>query len=309
MHKVKSRWGHQDNIKVEWNLGKRCNYDCSYCPAVIHDNYSPHADLKILKKTVDKLYTLHKPLRLSLTGGEPCVHPHIEQLIDYIKQKNMWLSITTNGTRRPQWYEMQQVDQYVFSLHFEYDWQLVLNTIKTVAERSVRTSIIVNIMAHQEFMKEVRTSVGLLNQYNIPYAVRRIRWTEGDHDLFNDMKYNNDDLDWILEQNATVKPNCIIYDDPEQDIEINPLRLYHANDIIKLHLNQFKNWSCNIGLESLMINWDGDVYRATCRVGGSLGNIYEDTFTIPSEPVVCTRNFCTCAADIPITKQLLKTSN
>ena len=53
-----------------------------------------------------------------------------------------------------------------------------------------------------------------------------------------------------------------------------------------------------------MINWDGEVHRATCRVGGSLGNIYEGTFVAPTEPVVCTRDWCTCAADIPLTKFL-----
>ena len=33
--------------------GKRCNYDCSYCPAEIHDNFSKHTDIKILKNAVD----------------------------------------------------------------------------------------------------------------------------------------------------------------------------------------------------------------------------------------------------------------
>ena len=51
-----------------------------------------------------------------------------------------------------------------------------------------------------------------------------------------------------------------------------------------------------------MINWDGDVHRATCRVGGSLGNIYEGTFQKPKDPIDCTRDWCTCAADINITK-------
>jgi hypothetical protein len=126
----------------------------------------------------------------------------------------------------------------------------------------------------------------------IPYILRRIRWTDGDHDLFDDMKYEPNDLAWIKSSEATVNPNTLI-DDTVQ---------YHANDVIKLHLNQFKDWKCNIGIESLMINWDGEVFRATCRVGGSLGNIYQGTFTIPDAPVSCTRNFCTCATDIPITK-------
>ena len=91
---------------------------------------------------------------------------------------------------------------------------------------------------------------------------------------------------------ATVKPNCLI--DGEQ--------VMHSNDVIKKHLNQFNGWSCNAGIESLMINWDGEVHRATCRVGGSLGNIYTGTFVPPSDPVICTRDWCTCAADIPLTK-------
>jgi MoaA/NifB/PqqE/SkfB family radical SAM enzyme len=297
MYKIESRWGHQEFIKIEWNLGKRCNYDCSYCPAAIHDNYSPHTDLEVLKRTVDKLATLPKPVRLSLTGGEPCVHPHIEQLIRYIKEKRMSLSITTNGTRKPLWYSMQNVDQYVFSLHFEYDWQNVLYTIKNVYDRSNGMHILVNVMAHQDKMTEVRTAVDMLNFHSIPYVIRRVRWTEGDHDLFDDMRYDQKDLDWILEHVATVKPNTIIHVD-------GGTKERHANDIIKLHLNQFKGWTCNIGLESLMINWDGDVHRATCRVGGSLGNIYNGTFNIPTEPIICDRNYCTCAADIPITKEL-----
>lgn len=292
MFKVASRWNHSETIKVEWNLGKRCNYDCSYCPAEIHDNNSPHTDINVLKSAVDKLSSLGKPVRISLTGGEPSVHPHIDQLIEYIKSKNMWLSMTTNGTRRPMWYALQLMDQYVFSLHFEHEWAKVLYTIKTVVEQISGPHIIVQVMAHQDKMSEVRSAVKILDDNNIKYNLRRVRWTEGDHDLFDDMKYDQNDLDWILSKTSTVLPNVIIDNDKQ----------YHANDVIKLHLNQYKGWTCNAGIESLMINWDGEVHRATCRVGGSLGNIYEGTFLQPTDPVVCDRNYCTCAADIPLTK-------
>jgi hypothetical protein len=124
-----------------------------------------------------------------------------------------------------------------------------------------------------------------------------VRWTDGDHDIFDDLRYDQLDLDWILEHQATVQPNTLIDED-----------MYHSNDVIKLHLNQFKGWSCNAGIESLMINWDGEVHRATCRVGGSLGNIYTGTFAVPTEPIICDRNFCTCAADIPLTKINLSVS-
>jgi MoaA/NifB/PqqE/SkfB family radical SAM enzyme len=141
-------------------------------------------------------------------------------------------------------------------------------------------------------MDSVRKAVKQFSEVGIKYAVRRIRWTEGDHNIFDDMRYDGCDLEWLLAQDATAKPN----------VRIDNSEILHANDIIKLHKNQFKGWSCNAGVESLMINWDGEVHRATCRVGGSLGNIYEGNFTVPLTSIICTRDSCTCAADIPLTK-------
>jgi MoaA/NifB/PqqE/SkfB family radical SAM enzyme len=151
-------------------------------------------------------------------------------------------------------------------------------------------------MAHHNYMPEVKSVYEVLYADGISATVRRIRWTEGDHDLFDDMRYHPDDLQWIKEKTATVNANTVITDEHGTET------MYHANDIIKLHMNQWKDWTCSAGIESLMINWDGDVHRATCRVGGSLGNIYQDTFVAPGGPVVCTRDWCTCAADIPLTK-------
>ena len=78
----------------------------------------------------------------------------------------------------------------------------------------------------------------------------------------------------------------------------------NINDITVRQENSYQGWQCYAGLESLMINWDGEVHRATCRVGGSLGNIYNNTFEPPSEAIICTRKFCTCVADIPLTKEI-----
>jgi len=292
MYKVTSRWPHQGSIKIEWNLGKRCNYDCSYCPSSIHDHTSPHTDIEILKKTVDKLMTLGKPVRLSFTGGEPCVHPKFLELVKYCKHVGItWVSVTTNGTLPYEFYAALEADQIVFSIHLEYDWKRVFNTVESVVDLTNK-KVIAQIMAHHDYMPAVVQLRAKCLLAHIPNTVRRIRWTEGDHDLFDDMRYNPNDLELLKEMESTVQGNCVIDD----------TKIIHANDVIKLHLNKYKDWTCNAGLESLMINWDGEVHRATCRVGGLLGNIYDGTFLQPVDPVTCDRNFCTCAADIPITK-------
>jgi MoaA/NifB/PqqE/SkfB family radical SAM enzyme len=295
MFKVTSRWPHQNSIKIEWNLGKRCNYDCSYCPASIHDNSSPHTDIETLKATVDKLMTLGKPIRLSFTGGEPCVHPKFLELVKYCKHVGItWVSVTTNGTLPYEFYAALEADQIVFSIHLEYDWKRVFNTVESVVDSTTK-KVIAQIMAHHDYMPAVVQLRAKCLLAHIPNTVRRIRWTEGDRDLFDDMRYNANDLELLKEMESTVQGNCVVDD----------TQVIHANDVIKLHLNKYKDWSCNAGIESLMINWDGEVHRATCRVGGSLGNIYQGTFLQPVDPVVCDRNFCTCAADVPITKVIV----
>jgi MoaA/NifB/PqqE/SkfB family radical SAM enzyme len=293
MYKITSRWPHQDSIKIEWNLGKRCNLDCSYCPTEIHDNFSPHTDISILKKTVDFLKDIKKPVRISLTGGEPCVHPKIEDLLEYMKSRVDWINVTSNVTRTARWYLSQQfVDHWVFSLHFEDNsWNSRVVKILEIFKDNLDIKMQINVMAHHKFMDRVRSAVKVFDSNNIPYVIRRIRWTER-HDCFDDMKYNAEDLNWILSKTSTATPNIVV----------NDKKLYHANDVIKENLNQFKGWSCAAGIESLMINWDGEVHRATCRVGGSLGNVYTSSIKLPEEWVICTRKWCTCAADIPLSK-------
>ena len=298
MYKIESRWGHDKSIHVEWNLGKRCNLDCSYCPAEIHDNFSPHTDLDVIVEAIYTLEKIGKPIRVSFTGGEPTVHPQIIKIIECAKARLQWVNITTNALRPPEFYIKQPVDQWVFSLHFdnEHSYRAAENIVRYSQLQdmnNVDTAFQVNLMCHHEYMDRVRESADLLESHNIPYVTRRIRWTDAeDRDWFDDMRYKEKDLDWILQNKSKVKGNCVI--DGETFI--------HANDVIKHKYNNFEGWSCNAGIESLMINWDGEVHRATCRVGGSLGNIYDGTFEQPQDAVICTRRWCTCAADIPLTK-------
>jgi len=296
MFKVENRWPHYaDSVKIEWNLGKRCNLDCTYCPPEIHDLHSPHTNIGKLFDTVDQIAQI-KNARISFTGGEPTVHPAFEQLLEYARPRIKWLSVTTNATRTVDFYERISVNYIVFSLHFEDP--KYIDRLKTIVNFATNIEALkfpkdfhIALMAHHDYMEELKAAATFLTQYSINYTIRRIRWTEK-HDWFDDLKYEPKDLEWILNNTATAKPNTLIDGD----------ELAHANDIIKEHRNQFKGWKCKAGLESLMINWDGDVHRATCRVGGSLGNIYNNTFELPEKEIVCTREWCTCAADVNITK-------
>lgn len=295
MFKVEHLYPHiRNSVKVEWNLGKRCNLDCSYCPAEIHDNHSDHTDIEILKSTVDLLSTIPR-VRISLTGGEPCVHPHIEQLLQHAKNKISWINVTTNGTRTVEFYQNileNYINHIVFSVHLESDCWKVINTIIKVYKQSANKNVLVHMMMLPGRLKDVKDACEALLDAGIRYALRPIRWTKT-HDDFEDMiHYSEEEKEFLAVSNHTPPKNTLI----DNTVECN------VNDLLINKTNQFLGWSCMAGVESLMINWDGEVHRATCRVGGSLGNIYQGTFAKPTDPIDCTRKWCTCAADINITK-------
>jgi sulfatase maturation enzyme AslB (radical SAM superfamily) len=104
-----------DPFMITWDIGRRCNFDCSYCPAHRHDNFSSHASLQDLKCTAEFLfqyietvaqYRLSKDFHVSFTGGEPTVNPKFIELVSYLRSRyaddfqnkfNLNLSLTTNG--------------------------------------------------------------------------------------------------------------------------------------------------------------------------------------------------------------------
>lgn len=96
--------------------------------------------------------------------------------------------------------------------------------------------------------------------------------------------------------------NIIVHYDDGSSEETN------VNDLLANEKNKFKGWLCWAGIQNLTIDSNGDVYRAICKVGGKLGNIYED-FEISTAPVLCTKTNCTCAADIQLSKSRLDSVN
>ena len=45
---------------VEWFMGRRCNYDCSYCSALEHDNISPHVKFEDIQNAhIHSIYLIN----------------------------------------------------------------------------------------------------------------------------------------------------------------------------------------------------------------------------------------------------------
>jgi len=80
----------EDTIAIDWNLGKRCNYGCSYCPDSVHDKKSPHISLNQFLKAFDNIENTipkGKKLKITFTGGEPTFNPNFFPFVSFLKNK------------------------------------------------------------------------------------------------------------------------------------------------------------------------------------------------------------------------------
>ncbi len=75
---------------------RRCNLACGYCNE--YDNVSKPVPMAVMKKRIDKLASLGTSI-VTISGGEPTLHPDLDDIIRHIRSRGMIAGMITNGYR------------------------------------------------------------------------------------------------------------------------------------------------------------------------------------------------------------------
>ena len=73
---------------------RRCNLSCGYCNE--YDDFSPPIPIDAMLRRIDLLAGL-RTAAVTLSGGEPLLHPEVEDIIRRIRHHGMISGIITNG--------------------------------------------------------------------------------------------------------------------------------------------------------------------------------------------------------------------
>ena len=73
---------------------RRCNISCAYCNE--YDKVSNPVPIDELKARVDKLADLGTMI-ITMSGGEPLLHPELEDLLAHVRKRGAIASLITNG--------------------------------------------------------------------------------------------------------------------------------------------------------------------------------------------------------------------
>ena len=73
---------------------RRCNLSCTYCNE--YDDFSKPVPVETMTERLDQLADLGTTI-VTFSGGEPLLHPDLDQLISHVRSRGMLAGMITNG--------------------------------------------------------------------------------------------------------------------------------------------------------------------------------------------------------------------
>ncbi len=171
----------QNIIHIDFFMGKRCNFDCSYCSPTIHDNKSPYPSLEKLNqaytfliKTIQRNdpHWQSKTFNFIFHGGEPTLVPSYLEFIEIINTDLRFRSnikTLTNLSRSvPYLFKLNQLSNVLFSVHLDYINDAFLNKVRDFLDQRDESCKIldVKIMYQKKYIDKIEQIITLVKNYN-----------------------------------------------------------------------------------------------------------------------------------------------
>ena len=80
-------------------LTNKCNFHCEFCPSDSQTRNHGYMEISLVKKIFDEISQKKIVPKVNLhLMGEPTLHPKLNEILSYAKQKNVEVALTTNGS-------------------------------------------------------------------------------------------------------------------------------------------------------------------------------------------------------------------
>ena len=298
-------------VYVDWDMSSRCNYSCYYCTPESHDGKINFPKFENTIALVDKIQTEYSKVKdfavYNLLGGEPTIWNELPQFSEYVKTvnpKNI-IQLLTNGNKTLQWWKRTApyIDKVVVTIHVAHVdiVELVHKFNELANDMYIDFQVAIDIQCFNKCIEYYNYAYNNLHK-NICLYPKPLRtllshpdlmpYTQEQQNILNNLKSKWGRELEILEQPLVKKLNNTVVD---PNVNIN--RMVMNNE------NNWKNWTCFVGIDSITINRYGNIKIGTsCNEDVVLGNINDLNFNFPLIPVVCRYNVCSCYTDISATK-------
>lgn len=279
-------------LAVQWQIGNQCNYRCDYCHHDYHDGSNPFLDFDKFKTAFDNLNSAvsHDRVIIEFQGGEPSICPPVRDLLTGPVNPRFKYLINTNASQDLVWWTsaVRNLEGVILSYHPGYcssdHFKQVLAVVKNAG---LEYTLTINAPPDQRWRDAVKMYEDLAGE---PVQLRALF---ANHARGNDkfLVYNEEQWAYYTKVNNIKTP----VDEPvETQIEWVEDHLY----------NNYKGHLCWAGVDQIVIDYFGYVYRGWCHAHGSLGNVFDAPPVLDKLPKVCPYKICKNSFDLEAKKSV-----
>lgn len=276
-------------LQIEWNLGNECGYKCTYCHKELNDgrNTFPSKDslfpafAHIIEQTREFL-----SLQIDITGGEPSESPALRDLLEAHTDQRIKFRLISNGSADLTWWQSIKNNLYAVQLTYhtkgDFDhFYSVVNELKQIRPR-IMLPLEPHTWASQKQIFDILTNMG----YDVHLQMLYKNFTRGNSEY---LSYTQDQWnEYYISKGVN----------PYQEQEVvQTIEFKRMNS-----LNNYLGHLCWAGVDQIVIDNFGDVWRGWCRSNNSMGNIYKQTMILDVNPRVCPRTQCRNGFDLQAKK-------
>lgn len=300
---------------VNWCFFSVCNFKCSYCPESLHDGKKRGPSIEDVKRFCKQVISAKKDkiVFFEFTGGEMTYYKDFIPLFEFLRIEGAETGLISNGSRELSFWEKHKhlIDHICLSFHPEQgDPNHFFEVVKILNEV---TTVHVNIMMLPDKF-EMLYDLGkkISSEIDGPSISMQALFENMSGYMFtySDTQLSilkNQDLPWGTNIKYRKAPNLkkkIYRGEMKKVFADGTTEIVNPPELIAKQENNWKGWKCNIGLENLIVDFNGNVMRGWCGVGGIIGNVLNEKFNFPADSITCSSTNCHCSLDIMATKIL-----
>jgi sulfatase maturation enzyme AslB (radical SAM superfamily) len=270
-------------LKIQWQIGNQCNFRCGYCHHDYHDGSNPMLSYEQLDSALENIRQStqgYDDITMEFLGGEPTISRSVRNALAYPADKRFRYNITSNGSADLDWWSKAapNLDIIMLAWHYLADEAHFKSVVEQLSKTHDREHLVITVNADPNFWDRAQEMYEWLNSngYN-----GKIKILFSNHNKGNDRFYRSYSTDQML---FYCKENGI-------GIPTDPTKYSVASIEAKLYTD-YKTHLCWAGVDQIVIDYFGYVYRGWCMVGSGYGNVFEGPIKLDTNPRVCTRVLC-----------------
>ncbi len=310
------RFGQQTMLEhplfsVSWILGRFCNYKCSYCWPYANSDILDYQSLDIYKHAIDQIKLQARQNKFtnfhwSFSGGEPTAYKHLLELIKHLEDgitPYQSIHMTTNLSPSKKWWSK---------------WCMQTDLLQ---RKSITASYHSEFANENEFAEKCLYLMG----ENVYVTINQVMVPNQFYELHERcQRFIDKGINVTLKPQSNESANAIVdgytpemieimqngFPQKVNEQELYQIRLYdndnteykfdQAERFNAFGFNQFTNWHCNSGYQSVIIRGN-EVKRGYSCKDLRLGTL-DKGFGLFGNPVTCITERCVSSADSKIPK-------